>query len=256
MHDPLFSLAGQSALITGASSGFGHYFAETLAARGARVAIAARRSDRLSTLAERIRDAGGACHTIAMDVTDANSVTKGVQDAWEWSGGLDILVNNAGIGANAAFLDMTEADWDSNLDTNLKGAFLVAQQVAKHCAQHQRPASIINIASILGLRVASHLASYAASKAGLIQLTKAMALELARYNIRVNAIAPGYIETDINRDFFATTAGERMIKRIPSQRLGCLHELLGPLLLLASDASAYMTGSVITVDGGHTINTL
>lgn len=252
----IFSINGRAALVTGASSGFGHFFAESLAQRGARVVIAARRIDRLSDLAERITAAGGQCHAVAMDVGNAASVRQGVQEAWEWAGGLDILINNAGIGANASVLDMTEEEWDSNLDTNLKGAFLVAQQIAKRAVEAKTPASIINIASILGLRVANHLSPYCASKAGLLQLTKAMALELARYNVRVNAIAPGYVETDINRDFFKTPAGERMLSRIPSRRLGQLEELLGPLLLLASDAGAYMTGSVITVDGGHLVSTL
>lgn len=252
----IFDLQGRAALITGASSGFGHFFAESLAARGVRVVIAARRVDRLSELAERILSSGGQCHAVAMDVSNAASVKQSVEDAWRWSGGLDILVNNAGIGANASVLDMTEEEWDANLDTNLKGAFLVAQQVAKRCVEAKKSASIINIASILGLRVASHLSPYCASKAGLLHLTKAMALELARYNVRVNAIAPGYVETDINRDFFKTGAGERMLSRIPSRRLGQLDELLGPLLLLASDAGAYMTGSVLAVDGGHLVSTL
>lgn len=252
----IFDIRGRAALITGASSGFGHFFAESLAARGARVIIAARRVDRLSDVSERITAAGGQCHAVAMDVGNAASVRQGVTEAWEWAGGLDILINNAGIGANASFLDMTEEEWDANLDTNLKGAFLVAQQVARRAAESRRPASIINIASILGLRVANHLSPYAASKAGLLQLTKAMALELARYNVRVNAIAPGYVETDINRDFFKTGAGERMLSRIPTRRLGQLEELLGPLLLLASDAGSYMTGAVLAVDGGHLVSTL
>lgn len=218
--------------------------------------VAARRVDRLSELADRIVSAGGQCHAVAMDVSNADSVRQAVEAAWQWSGGVDILINNAGIGANASVLDMTEEEWDANLDTNLKGAFLVAQQVAKRAVEAKRPASIINIASILGLRVASHLSSYCASKAGLLHLTKAMALELARYNVRVNAIAPGYVETDINRDFFKSAAGERMLSRIPSRRLGQLEELLGPVLLLASDAGAYMTGSVLAVDGGHLVSTL
>lgn len=252
----IFDIQGRVALVTGASSGFGQFFAEALAARGARVVIAARRVERLSELKDRIRAAGGQCHAVAMDVGNADSVQQAVADAWEWAGGIDILVNNAGIGANASVLHMSEAEWDANLDTNLKGAFLVAQQVSRRCVEAQKPASIINIASILGLRVANHLSPYCASKAGLIHLTKAMALELARYNVRVNVIAPGYVETDINRDFFKTGAGERMLSRIPTRRLGQLEELLGPLLLLASDAGAYMTGSVITVDGGHLVSTL
>lgn len=252
----IFDIAGKSVLVTGASSGFGQFFAEALAARGAEVVVAARRVDKLAALSARIIAQGGRCHAVAMDVSDKPSVVAAIEDAWVWAGGLDILINNAGIGANASVLDMTEDEWDANLDTNLKGAFLVAQQVAKRAVEAKKPASIINIASILGLRVASHLAPYCASKAGLLQLTKAMALELARYNVRVNAIAPGYVETDINRDFFKTSAGERMLSRIPSRRLGQLEELLGPLLLLASGAGSYITGSVIAVDGGHLVSTL
>lgn len=252
----VFDLSGKAVLVTGASSGFGEFFATSLAARGARVVVAARRRDRLEVLAGSIAAAGGQCHVVEMDVARRESVLSAVSEAWDWSGGLDVLVNNAGVGCNASVLEMTEEEWDTTVDINLKGAFLVAQQVAKRCVEARRPASIINIASILGERVASHLSAYCASKGGLLQLTRAMALELARYGIRVNAIAPGYVETDINRDFFQTDAGGRMLSRIPTRRLGQVNELLGPLLLLASDAGSYMTGSVLAVDGGHLVSTL
>jgi NAD(P)-dependent dehydrogenase (short-subunit alcohol dehydrogenase family) len=171
-------------------------------------------------------------------------------------GAIDILVNNSGTTSTSSFLDHSETEWDSVLDTNLKGAFLVAREVAQVMRDSARGGSVINISSILGLRQAGQLASYAVSKAGLMQLTKTMALELARYGIRVNAMAPGYIETDLNRDFWSTAQGAAMLKRIPQRRLGKAEELDGVLLLLASDASRYMTGSIIAIDGGHLVSTL
>ena len=217
---------------------------------------AARRRDKLDALVETITTDGGQCLAVAMDVSDSGSVVAGL-DVMESTVGLpSVIINNAGVGCDAPFLQLTEADWDNTLNINLKGAFLVSQLAARRIVERGDGASIINIASILGERVAGNVAPYAASKAGLIQLTKAMALELARYQIRVNAIAPGYVETDINRDFFQTELGERMFKKIPQRQLGQVEDLLGPLLLLASDASRYMTGAVIVVDGGHLVNSL
>ena len=171
-------------------------------------------------------------------------------------GCVDVIVNNAGIGLSAPFLKISELDWDRVMDTNLKGAFMVAQEGANRMNQQGKHGSIINVASVSGLRVTSHLSHYSASKAGLVQLTKSMALELATYGIRVNAICPGYILTDINREFFETEAGKRMIGRVPQKKLGEIDDLLGPLVLLASDASRYMTGSVLSVDGGHAVSSL
>jgi len=193
---------------------------------------------------------------VTLDVTDAASVRDGVREAAAALGGLGILVNNAGATVSKSALDLAEEDWDRVLDTNLKGAFLVAQEAGRVMQERKAGGTIVNIASILGLRVAGHVAAYAASKAALIQLTQALALEWARYGIRVNALAPGYIETDLNRDFFATDAGQALIKRVPQRRLGRLADLDGPLLLLCSDAAAYMTGAVVPVDGGHLVNTL
>jgi NAD(P)-dependent dehydrogenase (short-subunit alcohol dehydrogenase family) len=153
-------------------------------------------------------------------------------------------------------LEQTEEDWMSVIDVNLNGAWRVAQAGAAHMKAHGQGGSIVNIASILGLRVSAQVPAYVASKAGLIHLTKALALELARFRVRVNALAPGYIETDINRDFFKSDAGQALIKRVPQRRLGQPEHLDGPLLLLASDASAFMTGSTVVVDGGHVVNTL
>ncbi|HEY0832330.1 MAG TPA: glucose 1-dehydrogenase [Azospirillum sp.] len=249
-------LSGRTALVTGASSGLGRHFAELLARSGARVAVAARRVDALEELCDTIAALGGEAVAVPMDVTDAGSVRNAVADAADGLGGLDILINNAGTTVSRGFLDHTEQDWDRVLDTNLKGCFLVAQAAAGAMKDQGRGGSIVNIASILGLRVSGHVAAYAASKAGLVQLTKAMALELARFGIRVNALCPGYVETELNRDFFAGEAGQAVIKRIPQRRLGTLEDLDGPLLLLCSDAGAYMTGAELAVDGGQLVNTL
>ena len=249
-------LSGRTALVTGASSGLGRHFATVLAGAGARVALAARRWDSLQGVVAEIVASGGQAVAVPMDVTDATSVRDGVQEAAGAFGGLDILVNNAGTTVSKAALDHTEADWDGVIDTNLKGAFLVAQEAARVMKDGGRGGCIVNIASILGLRVAGHLAAYAASKGGLVQLTQALALEWARFGIRVNALAPGYMETDLNRDFLATDAGQALIRRVPQRRLGKLSDLDGPLLLLCSDASAYMTGAIVPVDGGHLVNTL
>lgn len=188
-----------------------------------------------------------------MDVSNANSVTAAFATLED---GLDILVNNAGVTTTQRAQDLEEAAWDKILDTNLKGAFLVAQAAARSMRASGRGGVIVNIASILGLRVAGGVSPYAASKAGLIQLTKALALEWARDRIRVNALCPGYIETDLNRDFFASDAGQALIKRIPQRRLGKPEELDGALLLLCSDAGAYITGAEIPVDGGHLVSSL
>ena len=245
-------LSGTVALVTGASSGFGEHFATVLAAAGAEVVAAARRTDRLAALTGRIAAAGGRARAVALDVTDGASVTAAI----EAIGPVDILVNNAGSTRNGPLLDLGEEDWDAVLDTNLKGVWLVANAVARGMRDCGSGGSIVNIASITALRQSPGITPYAVSKAGVIQLTKQMALEWARYRIRVNAIAPGYVLTDINRAWFDTEGGAAMVKRIPQRRLGALDDLSGPLLLLASDASAYMTGSVVTVDGGHLLSGL
>ena len=247
-----FDLTGKVALVTGASQGLGARFAETLAASGAAVAVAARQVAKLEDLAERIRGAGGTAHAVAMDVTDPASVTAAIADAEAGLGALDVLVNNAGIAVQKPFLEMEPEDYDLVLDTNLKGCFLVAQAVARRMKE-SGGGSIINISSVLGTEVIGALSTYCASKGGLLQLNRAMALELSRYGIRVNAIAPGYIETSINSGFFKTEPGQKMVKTIPQRRLGQPDDLDGALLLLASDQGAYMTGSLITVDGGFVL---
>lgn len=248
-------LEGRIALVTGASSGLGRHFATLLAGRGAVVIAAARRLEALEALKAEIHALGGVCHPVVMDVTDAASVTDGFARAHRLTGRLDVLVNNAGVAQTRAALDQSAEDWRSTLEPNLTGAFLAAQAAARTMGD-TGGGSIVNVASILGERVSKGLAAYAASKAGLIQLTKALALEWASLGIRVNALAPGYIETDLNRNFFASPAGARLIARIPQQQLGQMSDLDGPLLLLCGDASRYMTGSVIAVDGGHLVNSL
>lgn len=247
-----FDLTGKVALVTGASQGLGARFAETLAASGAAVAVAARQVAKLQELAERIRAAGGTAHAVAMDVTDPASVAAAIADAEAALGPLDVLVNNAGIAVQKPFLEMSPEDYDQVLDTNLKGCFLVGQAAARRMKE-SGGGSIINISSVLGTEVIGALSTYCASKGGLLQLNRAMALELSRYGIRVNAIAPGYIETPINSGFFKTEPGQKMVRTIPQRRLGQPDDLDGALLLLASDQGAYMTGSVVTVDGGFVL---
>lgn len=245
-------LSKHAALITGASSGFGAHFARVLAGCGARVVLGARRIERLRQVVEEIRAAGGQAQAVALDVRDLASVRA----ALEAAGDIDILVNNAGVGVVKPALEQSEEDWSLVINTNLRGAFFVAREAALRMRARGAHGSIINIASILGLRQGGQVSTYAISKAGLVQMTKQLALELARYGIRVNAIAPGYFGTDINTDFFKTEAGAAMIKRIPMRRLGELADLDGPLLLLASEASRFMTGAVIEVDGGHLLSSL
>lgn len=255
-HVPDYSLDGKTALVTGAGSGLGRQFAQTLAGAGAVVVLAARRVEKLEETRGLVESAGGTAHCIGMDVTDSRSVAQAFSALDEQGVGIDVLVNNAGISRSAFLAEMSEDDWDAVVDTNLKGVFLVAQATAQRMLQAGRGGSIINIASVLGYRVGKTLGSYIAAKSGVVNLTKAMALEWVRFGIRVNSIAPGYFKTDINRDFLETDAGREMLKLVPMRRSGELHELAGPLLLLASDAGSFMTGSNITVDGGHLCSSL
>ena len=211
--------------------------------------------DKLEALAEEIRAEGGIAEPVVMDMLDAASVEAGIAAAEEAIGPLSVLVNNAGIAIVKPTLDWTEEDWDRVVGTNLKGAWLAAQGVAKRMVERDG-GKIINIASVLGIRPIGQVPGYTAAKAGLIQLTRQLAMELARHNVRVNAIAPGYIVTEMNRPFWETDPGKALISRIPMRRVGEPEELDGILLLLASDAASYMTGSVIASDGGHLVNSM
>jgi NAD(P)-dependent dehydrogenase (short-subunit alcohol dehydrogenase family) len=248
---PSFGLRGQVALVTGASSGIGRHLADLLAAAGAKVALAARRVDRLAEAAREIEAAGGECLPIACDVTRSDSIAAAVNTAETELGPLTILVNNAGVVVSKPVLQHTEAEWDYVVDTNLKGAWLMAREFAEHLIARQRPGRIVNIASVLGVRTIARVPSYCAAKAGLIHLTHVLAMELARHGILVNAIASGYVETDFNREFLRSEAGKKLEARIPLRRVGRPDDLDGAMLLLASPAGAYITGAVIAVDGGH-----
>jgi NAD(P)-dependent dehydrogenase (short-subunit alcohol dehydrogenase family) len=250
---PSFDLAGQVALVTGASSGIGRHLAALLAAAGARVALAARRVDRLDDLSREIAAAGGQSLPVACDVTRADSIAAALAAAEDGFGPLSVLVNNAGVVVSKPLFEHSEEDWDYVVDTNLKGAWLTAREFARHLVDRKRPGRIINISSILASRTIGRVPAYCAAKAGLNHLTHVLAMELARYGILVNAIAPGYVETDFNRAFFQSEAGRALVGRIPLRRLGAPQDLDGALLLLASPAGAYITGAVIAVDGGHAV---
>src|SRR3954469_18791061 len=251
VHLPSFDISGQVVLVTGASSGIGRHFAEVLAAAGAKVAAVARRTERLEELARDIESRGGICLPLAGDVTKQDSIKAAIAAAEAQLGPLSILVNNAGVVVSKPLFEHTEEDWDYVVDTNLKGAWLAAREFAHNLADKKRPGRIINISSILASRTIGRVPAYCAAKAGLSHLTQVLAMELARYGILVNALAPGYIETDFNRAFFQTEAGKALISRIPMRRIGQTDDLDGALLFLASPASAYVTGAVISVDGGH-----
>lgn len=248
MTIPTFGIEGRTALITGASSGLGEHFARMLAAQGVRLILTARRGDLLDALAADLPDA----RTIALDVQDASAIDR----LWAEIGAVDILVNNAGVAGGGPLLDQDAAEWDRIIDTNARGAYLMARGAALAMVAAGRGGSIINIASILGLRQGSQVGPYAISKAAVVQMTKVMALEWARHGIRVNALCPGYISTPLNAAFWDMEAGKAMINRIPQRRLGQPEDLDGALLLLASDLGAYITGAELVVDGGHMVTSL
>ncbi len=246
---------GKVALVTGASSGLGARFAKVLAEAGATVVLAARRTDRLKELRAEIESAGGAARLVTLDVTDHDSIKSAIAHAETEAGPIDILVNNSGVSTTGRLVDVTPEDYDFVFDTNTKGSFFVAQEVAKRMilrskAEPSRQFRIINIASVAGLRVLSQIGVYCMSKAAAVQMTKAMALEWGRYGINVNAICPGYIETEINRDYFASESGKKLIDVLPRKRVGKPEDLDGLLLLLSSDESRFINGAIMTADDG------
>lgn len=250
----LFSLAGRMALVTGATGTLGMHFARVLHGAGATVVLAARRIAPLRVLAEQL---GERTHAVPIDVTDEASIAAAFEAAEALlARPCDVIINNAGIAVTKPVLQQTAADFDQVMDVNLRGCFLVAQEGARRLIAAKMPGTIINIASVLGVRVIPGVVGYTAAKAGLLHMTRHLAVELARHGIRVNALAPGYVATELNADFFASEAGQAMIRRVPQRRLGAPGDLDGPLLLLASAAGVHMTGSVVTVDGGHSINPL
>ena len=252
----LFRLDGKIALITGASSGLGWHFSKVLAQAGAHVVVAARRKERLQALCDDIVASGGKASAVALDVTDDQSVRSCFDAAEKAAGVPDVVVSNAGTTITKMAIDQTPQDFDAVMNANLRGCWLVDTEAARRLIAAQKSGSIVNTASILGERVAAAVAPYAISKAGVIQATKAMALEWARYGIRVNALLPGYVRTELNGEFLDSEVGEKLRKRIPSRRFNALDDLDGPLLLLASDAGRAMSGATVEVDSGHLVSGL
>lgn len=252
-----FSLDGKVVLVTGASSGIGAHLARVAAQQGARVVLAARRQGHLAQVAEAIQAQGGEALAVSLDVTDRASVEAAFDTAQARFGVVDVVLNNAGIGNGQRALELGEDDWRAMLATNLDGVWRVAQCAAQRLVQAGQGGSIVNVASMLGLRVGAGYSHYCTAKAGVIQLSKSLALELARYDIRVNAIAPGYFLTEMTDGYFDSDKGQQYVRSaIPLRRLGQLGELDGPFLLLASDAGSFMTGSVLAVDGGQLVSSL
>ncbi len=246
------SLEGQHAIVTGASSGLGWQFALTLARAGAKVTLAARNVEKLEELAKEITAFDGRALPVFMDVTDVSSITAAVEAAETELGAVNILVNNSGISALKPSENISEEEFDGVMDTNAKGAFFVAQAVARSMIKHGHGGSIINIASVAATRVLKKNIAYCMSKAAVMHMTRALADEWGRYKIRVNCINPGYIVTGINRDYWETDHGKKLIDRLPGKRVGEPQELDGALLLLAGSGSEFMNGSVLEVDNGLT----
>ena len=245
----LFSLAGRRVLLTGASSGLGRQFAPTLARAGAHVVLASRGVDKMREVAKNIESFGGSCEVVALDVRSRAAIRACIEEL-ESTAPIDVLINNAGIAVVKAPQHLTDEDWDAVYETNLRGAWVLAQELIKRRLADGRECSIVNIASVLGLRGIGHVAPYAAAKAGLMNVGRDLSTDLAHRGIRINAIAPGYIETEMNQDWLKTEGGERLRKKIPAKRFGQCRDLDGALLYLASDASRYTNGAVLTVDGG------
>ncbi|OYD60243.1 UNVERIFIED_ORG: NAD(P)-dependent dehydrogenase (short-subunit alcohol dehydrogenase family) [Burkholderia sp. CF145] len=250
-------LKGRRVLITGASSGFGAHFSRLAARCGAAVVIGARRISRLEALAVELRSLGAAGVTVLeLDVTNPESVTQGFDTIAATGEPIDVVVNNAGISGEGLAIDQPIAHFDEVMAINLRGVWLVATEAARRWRDVERGGAIVNIASIQAERVATGIAAYSTSKAAVVHMTRSLALEWARYGIRVNAIEPGYVRTEMTDALWETDHGKAMIKRIPMRRLGTPEELDGALLLLATDAGAWITGAALAVDGGHLVSSL
>ncbi|HVL09244.1 MAG TPA: SDR family oxidoreductase [Burkholderiaceae bacterium] len=259
------NLEGKVALVTGASSGLGARFAEVLAAAGAKVILASRRVERLKELRADIESRGGSAHVVRLDVSDPESINAAVAHAETEAGAIDILINNSGISTTQRLVDVTPDDFDDLFDTNTRGAFFVAQAVAKRMIARAKGAEknghplaqsrIVNIASVAGLRAFSQIGVYCMSKAAVVHMTKAMALEWGKFGINTNVICPGYIETEINQHHWETDGGRKVIDTLPRKRIGTPEDLDGLLLLLSSDASQFINGAVITADDGMSVGT-
>ena len=248
----IFSLEGKKAFVSGVSRGLGQEIALTLAEAGSDVGLAARTVPDLEETAETIQKMGRESLVCPMDISKIDDIEKAVHGVAKAFGRIDILVNNAGIAGESPVIEMTAETWDRVMNVNLRGHVFCTKAVGKYMIGN-RYGKVINIASILGMVGVAYHSPYAASKGGLIQFTKSLALEWARYNIQVNALCPGYLLTDLNREFFETPRGQKVITKIPMRRAADLKEIRGITLLLASDASSFMTGSVVVVDGGQTI---
>jgi NAD(P)-dependent dehydrogenase (short-subunit alcohol dehydrogenase family) len=251
-------LSGRVALVTGASSGLGEQFAKTLANAGAGVVLAGRRIERLKTLRAEIQGAGGDAHVVELDVTDHDSIKAAVAHAETEMGTIDILVNNSGVSTTQKLVDVSEEDYDYVFNTNTKGAFFVAQEVGKRMLARAKGAApgtftggrIVNIASMAGLRVLSQIGVYSMSKAAVVHMTRAMALEWGRFGINVNALCPGYIDTEINHQHWKTEAGKRLIDMLPRKRVGQPQDLNSALMMLCANESHFINGAVIQADDG------
>ncbi|MCW8195160.1 glucose 1-dehydrogenase [Proteobacteria bacterium 005FR1] len=248
-----FSLQGKVALVTGASSGIGATVAEGLARCGAKVVAAARRKDRLDQLVASITEQGGQAIAVNMDVTDRGSIAAAMDEAQAAFGTVNVVINNAGVASPKNFLKIDDDDRDFVMDTNFKGVWNVAQESARRMVAANSGGSIVNIASVLGLTAKPGQTSYCASKGAVVQLTRTMSLDLMKYNIRVNAIAPGWFKTEINEGYFNSPAGQEYVERMPAKRLGQLSELVGPIVMLCSDAASFVNGAVLPVDGSISI---
>jgi NAD(P)-dependent dehydrogenase (short-subunit alcohol dehydrogenase family) len=253
MNTPSFRLDGKVAMITGASSGIGARLAQSFAAAGAAVALVARRPERLEALEQELLASGAQVVVVELDINDHAALPAAFASIEARLGVADVVINNAGIAAPATFLKTTADVLHDTMSTNFESAWHVTQEAARRLVAARKPGSIINVASVLALGAGPGYAAYSASKAALVSMTRSLALEFVRYRIRVNALAPGWFVTEMNRDYFATAAGEEYLKKIPPGRAGQLDELVGPALLLASDAGSYVNGVTLPVDGGHSV---